>query len=190
MGRRNDIDWQKVERLYVANQLTVRQIAEECGINPSSITAHAKNGGWKRDISAAIKASTKAKISAIDVAELIEQSATENAQKSAQTLKKAIEQASDVAAGVILRHRASYRLQIERGDQLEAEFDRMLPTCENIGDVAKAAVAYKSIVESKAKLVSLERESFGLDAHEPSDERDVEAMPAADAWKVSIEGLS
>lgn len=41
----------------------------------------------------------------IDVNELIEQSANESAQQSAKTIKDAIEQASDVAAGIVIKHR-------------------------------------------------------------------------------------
>lgn len=48
MGRRSDIDWERVERLYVAGQLTIRQIADECGVHTSSIVAKAKERGWCR----------------------------------------------------------------------------------------------------------------------------------------------
>ncbi len=200
MGRRSDIDWERVEKLYRANQLTVRQIADKCGIFPSSITLRAKKGGWKRDITEAIQISTKAKVAAIDVAELIEQAATENAQKSAQTLKKAIDEASDAAAGVILRHRKSFRDQFERAARIESLFDELLQTAgascgeqseESAAiDIPKAAAAFKSLVESRAKLVEQERKSFNLEtAVKPEDDRDLDSLPAAEAWKIASEAL-
>jgi len=191
MGRRNDIDWQRVERLYIANQLTIRQIADECGVNPSSIKVHAKTGGWKRDITEAIQARTKAKVAAIDVEALIEQSATENAYKSAQTIKRAIEQASDVAAGVILRHRKSFREQTERAAAIETLFDAILLTAgaEDF-DVQKAASAFKAMVDARAKLVGMERESFGIAGLTQKDERNVDDLPPGDAWRVCSNALS
>ena len=163
MGRRSDIDWEKVERLYVAGQLTIRQIAAECGINQSSVTVKARELGWKRDITSAIEARTKAKISTLDVNELIEQSAQQSAQKSAQTIREAIEQASDVAAGIVLKHRASIRLEHERGLQIEALLDNAMASAEEIRDINTVAQTYKLLVDSKSKLRDQERVVFGLD---------------------------
>ena len=163
MGRRSDIDWEKVERLYVAGQLTITQIAVDCGIHLSSLKAKAKERGWKRDLSAAIEARTKAKISTLDVNELIEKSASESAEKSAKTIKDAIEQASDVAAGIVLKHRASIRLEHERGLQIEALLDNAMASAEEIRDINTVAQTYKLLVDSKSKLRDQERVVFGLD---------------------------
>lgn len=48
MGRRSDIDWERIERLYVAGQMTIRQISEECGVAHQSITKKARKEGWSR----------------------------------------------------------------------------------------------------------------------------------------------
>lgn len=169
MGRRNDIDWEAVERLYVAGQLTIRQIADECGISVSTLTGKAKKLGWLRDLSSAIEARTKAKISAIDVSELIEQSAQQSAHKSAQTIKDAIEQASDVAAGIVLKHRSSIRLEHERAMQIEALLDNSMSNATEINDIKSVAMAYKMLVDSKAKLRDQERVIYGLDKDKPAD---------------------
>lgn len=169
MGRRSDIDWEAVERLYVAGQLTIRQIADQCGIAPYTLTAKAKKLGWVRDLSDAISARTKAKISQIDVNALIEESAHESAQKSAQTIKDAIEQASDVAAGIVLKHRSSIRLEHERAMQIEALLDNSMSNATEINDIKSVAMAYKLLVDSKAKLREQERVIYGLDKDKPAD---------------------
>ena len=173
MGRRSDIDWEAVERLYVAGQLTIRQIANECGISTTAITDHAKADGWKRDLSAAIEARTKAKISTIDVNELVEQSAHESSHKSAQTIKEAIEQASDVAAGVILKHRASVRSESERGAVIEAMLDAHMSKAEEFRDIATVAQTFKLLVDSKSKLRDQERVIYGLDKSNAGNEETV-----------------
>lgn len=48
MARRSDIDWERIQRLYVAGQLTIRQIADECGVSDSQVRAKAKKEGWAR----------------------------------------------------------------------------------------------------------------------------------------------
>lgn len=169
MARRSDIDWEQVERLYVAGHLTIRQIADECGIAPSAVTRKAKAQNWARDLSAAIEARTKAKVSAIDVSALVEQSAQQSAQKSAQTIRDAIEQASDVAAGVVIKHRASLRLDSERAGIIEALFDEHMSRAESVRDMATVAQTFKLLVDAKAKVRDQERVVYGLDKDKPAD---------------------
>ena len=162
MARRNDIDWEKIERLYVAGQLTVRQIAEECGVSASSITLKSKKEGWVRNIADAIKERTKAKVAQIDVQSLIEESAQQSAHKSAQTLRKAIEDASDIAANVRLRQRAQIRIEAERSESLQRLLDSTLSSLDGVGDVLKATQAYKNLVDARLKLQDREDAIFGL----------------------------
>ena len=169
MGRRNDIDWERIERLYVAGQLSIQQIADECGVSNSQIRARAKKNGWMRDLSEIIKARTKAKVSAIDVSALVEQSAQESAGKSAQTLKRAIEEASDVAAGTIVRHRADIRLCTERAKDIEAMLDEHMSKAEGLADVVRATQAFKALVGARAKLIDKEREALGIQSGSQSD---------------------
>ena len=190
MARRSDIDWERVQRLYVAGQLTIKQIADECGVSDSQVRARAKKEGWSRDLGEAIRARAKAKIATIDVSALIEESAQQSAQQSAALIQQAIEEASDVAAGVIIRHRADIRLQQERAGRLEALFDGMLDKVPatvksdegdvealNVGDVFKLSQTLKAIVETRTKLIDKEREAFGIeDGSAPGDSDDVTGL--------------
>jgi hypothetical protein len=162
MGRRNDIDWEKIHKLYVANQMTVREIAADCGVNASSITLKAKQNGWKRNLDVAIKERTKAKLAAIDVQELIEQSAQQSANKSAQTIQSAIEQASNNAANIRLRQRADIKTEADRSAALQVILENELSNLDGIGDVLKATQAYKNLVEARLKLQDREDSIFGL----------------------------
>lgn len=162
MARRNDIDWEKVERLYIAGQLTIRQIADECGISVSTLTGKAKKLEWERNLDAAIKERTKAKVAQIDVQELIEQSAQQSVQQSAQTIKRAIEEASDIAANVRLRQRSAIRIEAERSESLQQILDSQLTSLDGIGDILRATQAYKNLVDAKLKLQDREDKIFGL----------------------------
>ncbi|MGV0999346.1 MAG: hypothetical protein ACOYBQ_08480 [Fluviibacter sp.] len=163
MARRNGIDWEKVERLYIAGQLTVRQIADKCNIEPSTITRKAKANGWSRDNSSQIRALARAKISMIDKNALADECAQESAQKCTQTIKAAVEQASDVAAGIVVRHRKYLQQGTERAKELEKKLDAFIPTVASLNDLERAARALKCLVDTQARVISLERQAFGLD---------------------------
>jgi uncharacterized protein YjcR len=191
VARRTDIDWEAVEKDYRAGVISIAAIAEKHGVSQSQVKVKAKAGEWTRDLSAAIKARTKAKVATIDVAALVEQSAAESAGKSARLIQEAIEQASDVAAGVIVRHRADIRLQQERAQRLEGLFDDMIaktPTSVqidpehpiealNVGDVFKLSQTFKAIVETRSKLMDKEREAFGItEGRTPGEDDDVDRI--------------
>lgn len=169
MARRNDIDWEAVERLYVAGQLTVQQIADECKVATSSIKAKAKKLGWLRNLAAEIDALTQAKISAIDVQALVEQSANESAKQSAKTIKDAIEQASDVAAGIVIKHRAGLRLDMERAEIVSGLLEDALSQAEGIKDIVSVTQAMKNLSDIRCKLRDQERVIYGLDKDKPQD---------------------
>ncbi len=163
MARRNDIDWEAIERDYRSGQLTLVDVAKKHGVSDSQIRAKAKKNEWPRDLSVAIEQRTKEKISAIDISEIVEQSAKESAQKSAALIKSAIEQASDVAAGVVIKHRASIKMEMERAQSIEAILDEHMSSAESVRDVNTIAQAYKTLVDAKAKLRDQERVVFNLD---------------------------
>ena len=198
MARRSDIDWEAVESDYRAGQLSVSAVAAKHGVSLSQVKARAKRDSWVRDLSKAISERAQAKIAAIDVAALIEQSATESADKSAKLIKSAIEQASDVAAGVIVRHRADIRLAQERAQAIEALLDQHIDSAKDLADVVRATQAYKSMVDARAKLMDKEREAFNLgttqddpvkSAAEGAAAGAVKALPGMDALRTKFDAV-
>lgn len=169
MANRSDIDWESIERDYRAGCISVVAIATNHGVSRTQINAKAKTLGWKRDLSAAIEARTKAKISTIDVQELVEQSAAQSASQSARTIQSAIEHASDVAAGIVIKHRANIRLEHERALSIEALLDNAMASATEVKDINSLAHTYKLLVDSKSKLRDQERVIFGLDKDTSSE---------------------
>jgi len=181
VARRSDIDWEQVERLYIAGQLTIRQIADKCGISDSQVRAKAKAQGWERNLSKQIKARTQAKIAAIDTDAIVEKSAEESAQKSAQQIKDSIEQASDVAAGIVLKHRQSLQRDNTRAVELETKLDALIKEAADIKELDLLVRAYKNLIEAKNKIITLERQAFGLDEKDSNDQNDEFANLSEDA---------
>jgi DNA-binding Lrp family transcriptional regulator len=163
MGRRSDIDWEMIEKLYRAGQLTIRQIAAECKVGPSSIVNKAKREGWVRNLSDEIRQLTKAKIAQIDAQKIIEETAQKNVQQTAQTIKNAVEEASNVAAGVIIRHRTYIGEALERAKRIERILDGALSDESELKEATTAAAAMKQLVEARKTLIALERQAYSLD---------------------------
>ena len=180
MARRSDIDWELIQRLYIAGQLTIKQISEQCEVSDSQIRARAKRDAWKRDLSGEIKSRAREKIAQIDVSALIEQSAQESAQESAETIRQAIEQAADAVAGTVMRHRRDIEACARRAGRLEEAFDSLLeagpvdeegnPAQLAVGDIAKLASAFKSLVEARGKLIDKERQALGIESGDGGDD--------------------
>ncbi len=171
MARRSNIDWEAAGRDYCAGTLSIAEVAARHKVSDSQLRAKAKEFGWQRDLSAAIAARTKAKLAVIDVSALVEQSATESAGKSAETIRAAIESASDVAAGVALRHRAQLKRGQDRAESIEKLLDGLMASDVAIEpkDVNLIAVTFKSLVEARAKLIDKERQSYSMDEAQAPD---------------------
>ena len=162
MARRSDIDWEAIGRDYCAGQSSIMAVAKTHGVSDSQLRARARREGWLRDLSVAIAARTKAKLAAIDVNDLIEQSATESAGKSVRTMRAAIEKASDVAAAVGLRHRAQLADSQRRAESIEALLDKFMAS-DAIRDVGLLATTFKALVEARARLIDKERQAHGME---------------------------
>ena len=169
MARRNDIDWEAIERDYRANQLTVTDVARKHGVSHSQVRAKAKAEKWPRDLTAAIAQRTQEKISTIDVEEIVEQSARESAGKSAALIKSAIEQASDVAAGIVIKHRAGLRLDMDRAEVVSGLLEDALAEADGIKDIVSVTQAMKNLSDIRCKLRDQERVIYGLDKDRPAD---------------------
>ena len=163
MGRRSDIDWEKIQKLYLAGHMTLQEMSDECGVVISAITRKAKKNGWTRNLSVAIRESAKAKIAAIDVCALIEQSATESADKSAKTIKQAIDEASNIVAGVRLKHRDGLNDSRQYSSSLKSSLSSQLALgVSDANELLKLAQISKLISDVEIKIQEREDKIYNI----------------------------
>lgn len=55
-------DWNRIERLYRAGILSLREIARECNMSEATLRYHAKKNGWKRDLTDEVRKTTRTKM--------------------------------------------------------------------------------------------------------------------------------
>ena len=62
MGRRSDIDWEKIEKDYRLGAISIADVAKKHGVALSGLKGKAKAKGWTRDLTKVVQAATNAGI--------------------------------------------------------------------------------------------------------------------------------
>jgi hypothetical protein len=146
-------DWEAIERAYRAGMLSLRAMAEQFGSKESTIRSRASKNGWKMDLTAQVKAATKEKLSRST-------SRTTVAQSDVREDAQIIEEASDVAASIVLSHRTDLAQWRGIANKLRDALDALPVTEENHGDFARSLNAG---VDAQLKVIKGERQAYNLD---------------------------
>ena len=180
-------DWEAIERAYRAGALSIRTIAERNGISDTAIRKRAKASGWNRDLSEQVRKEVRNKLVRGEVRD--EQCA--NPEHDAEI----IEEAAEEGATVVRSHRRDIRkatnlanllmddllMTIQKREEIEdAIVDE---TAEDTNSMRRgsmlAAVGLPSNAKTLFQLSSamknlqvLERQAFGLDEKEKTDDAD------------------
>lgn len=175
-------DWERIEQLYRAGVLSLREIAAACpGSNHMAIARRAKKSGWTQDLAAKIKA----KADDLVTRQLVTESVTAG---RAVTDRSVIDANAQAIANVRLGHRTdisrSRRLANKLLDELEAMTDdngtlreliaqladadgpsALLEVAQKVAGLPGRSKVMKELSETLKTLVLLERQAYNLDAN-------------------------
>ncbi|MCU7645639.1 hypothetical protein [Pseudomonas piscis] len=180
-------DWEAIERAYRAGALSIRTIAERQGVSDTAIRKKAKALGWARDLSGQVRKEVRSKLVRGEVRN--DQGA--NCELDAEI----IEEAAEEGAQVVRSHRRDIRKATNIANLLMDDLLTTIKRREEIEDAIAeetaddesgfrrssmlAAVALPSNAKTLFQLSSamknlqvLERQAFGLDEKEKTDEAD------------------
>lgn len=178
-------DWERIEQLFRAGVLSLREIATACpGSNHVAIARRAKKHGWVQDLSAKIKAKANDLVTRQGV------TADVTAER-AVTDRAVIEVNAQAIANIRMAHRGdisrSRRLTNKLLDELESLTDEqgtikslikqfkegdhedgeamadMLALANKIGALPSRTKTMKELAETLKTLVALERQAYDLD---------------------------
>ena len=186
-------DWERIEQLFRAGLLSVREIAAACGVSHTAINKRSKAEGWDRDLNAKIKAKADSLVSKREVS-------TKVSTETLATERGIVEANAEVIADIRLAHRGdisrSRRLTNKLLDELEALTDEqgtikgliaqlkdgdhedgeamsdMLALANKMGALPSRTKTMKELAETLKTLVMLERQAYGLDEKEKSSDAD------------------
>ena len=176
-----EVDWDEIERLYRADLRTFAQLASDFGVADSTVRRRAKKGGWKRDLKNRIKERANAIVQERAVSSL----AGDQVARDDMT----IEENAQLTANVRLSHRQDIRtarqismtlfddLQAQLGAENRQRLEDLFIAALKEGSVDVSALeAYervialpthvrvmKDLADTMTKLVTLERQAYGLD---------------------------
>src|SRR5450830_1855782 len=177
-------DWERIEQLFRAGLLSVREIASASGVSHTAINKRAKAEGWERDLKAKIKAKADSLVSKREVS-------TKVSTETLATERGIVEANAEVIADIRMAHRGDIsrgrRLTNKLLDELEALTDEQGTIKELIAQLKDAdhddgdamadalALANKmgalpSRTETLKTLVALERQAYDLDAKSGGDD--------------------
>jgi hypothetical protein len=189
MTDKQPTDWERIEQLFRAGLLSVREIAAACGVSHTAINKRARVGGWERDLKAKIQAKAD---SLVSKAEVSKQVSTE----TLATERGIVEANAQVIASIRIGHRTdigrSRRLANKMLDELEGLTDNR-DLFEQLGellrheddkgqdkrndlymkviDLPARSKTMKELVETLKNLIALERQAYDVGAENPGDDR-------------------
>jgi hypothetical protein len=176
MAKRRKIDWETVENLYRAGQLSIREIARQNGCAAQTIVDRAKRYDWSRDLSEKVRQAIRAKLAKADTDSLTD---TDKAKRQ----KDIVEGASDKGVEVIKLHRKDISSLKELEAQLIEELKNKptkLYITQYQGEIVEKVVGLTAAERSQAannlanvqhKRIQLERQAFNL--NEGSEDSEV-----------------
>lgn len=179
MSKKNnkpECDWEEVERLYRADLRTNAQLARDFGIHATTITRRAKKHAWKRDLKHRIKERANALVQERAVKKLAsdDQTIEENAQLTANVRLShrqdigdarsiAMTLLDDLKAQIGTDNRARLEDLFIAALQANAIDESALEAYERVTSLSNHVRVMKDLADTMTKLVTLERQAYGLD---------------------------
>jgi hypothetical protein len=176
-----EVDWEEIERLYRADLRTFAQLASDFGVADSTVRRRAKKHGWKRDL----KNRIKERANAIVQERAVQSLASDMVSSDDMT----IEENAQITANVRLSHRqdigTARKLSMTLLDDLQAQIGSenrarledlfiaalqaevvdasQLEAYERVTSLSNHVRVMKELADTMTKLVTLERQAYGLD---------------------------
>ena len=179
MAKKNNkpmTDWEELERLYRADVRTNAQLAQQFNVHATTIARRVKKHGWKRDLKGRIKERTNAIVqeSAVKALASDDQTIEENAQLTANVRlahRKNIGAAQammmtlfgDLQAQIGADNRARLEDLFIAALQAEVVDASQLEAYERVTSLSSHVRVMKELADTMTKLVTLERQAYGLD---------------------------
>lgn len=174
-------DWEEVERLYRADLRTNAQLAAQFNVHVSTVARRAKKHGWTKDLKQRIKERTNALVQkrAVQALASDDQTIEENAQINANirmTHRKDIGDARSIAMTLLDDLKA--QIGADNRQRLEDLFiaalkanaidESALEAYERVTSLSNHVRVMKDLADTMTKLVTLERQAYGLDDEDNS----------------------
>jgi hypothetical protein len=188
-------DWQKIESEYRVGTYSDAELARRYGCSRGALQKHVKKGGWKKDLTKAVRTFVKSKLVAEDAKRAKEKTgggskgvAGNNAKKRTATHDEEVELAADTRFQVQVLHRKDITALRELEASLIAELQgnpTKLYITQYQGDIiqqevgltaAERAQAANNLANVQHKRIQLERQAYNLDDDDDKGDLKIELV--------------
>lgn len=138
-------DWEAIEKLYRAGQMSNRAIASEYGITEGGIRKKARQEAWTKDLSDTVRAAVRGELVRTEV------------RNTNATDREIIEQAAATGAQVVRTHRRDIRTAAELAASMMEELK------EEGLELPRRASILRDLSVVHKNLITLERQAYNLD---------------------------
>jgi hypothetical protein len=175
-------DWEAIEREYRPGILSVREIARQFNVSNTAIHKQAKKEDWERDLTAKVRAAVAKKLlKAESKKETDREIVDAAAERGASVIKL---HRTDVARSLSLVNLLSSQLQEAAENRDDIEYEILKDTIGEDGKVdfkrrslMKRAISLpahagviRDLSAAQKNLITLERQAYGLNGHNPEEE--------------------
>lgn len=162
MARRSDIDWDAIERDYRIGKLTLKELAAKHGVAESSISLKAKQRGWTRDLTEAVKLATKAAL--IEASKRrAEEIGVEVGAHAARETEGAVKAAVSENVAIVMAHRRRLAVLAAAVDEAQGRLLALGPQAIDVREAAVFVQAVGNLANATKTLIEQERKAHGLD---------------------------
>lgn len=182
-------DWERIEQLYRAGVLSVREIGSAHNVSHTAINKRARQHGWERDLQGKIKAKADALVSKAEVS-------TKVSTEALATERGIVEANAQVIANIRISHRTDigrYRklanslleelegmtdnrdLFDQVGELLRSEDDngqdKLNDLYQKVISLPSRTKTLKDLGDTLKVLIGLERQAYSIDDEQPVNDR-------------------
>ena len=198
--KRSSVDWERIEPEWRAGIKSKKQLAAEFNVSRAAMDKHFAKLGVERDLTGKIQAQADALVARAAVTPMV------TPEQKAATEKDIIDANAGTQAAIRLSHRSDIQRArgltmrllgeleaqtitpkmfsdiemalklVKQGDDAPEARTRLSEGLQRALSLAGRTTTMKALAESLQKLVTLEREAFGLDAKNSADDNPLGAL--------------
>ncbi len=169
MAKKKSIDWESVEKLYKAGQISIREIARRCGCNDKTVREKARKEGWTRDLSEKIRREVRSRLLRAPHRTAEEEKATEEQVVDAgvaQGVEIELLQRKDIQKLNDLVIKLMAELDDDPMKVYITQFKGAIISSDLNLTVAEKSSALSNLANVLHKKIELERQAYNLDSEE------------------------
>lgn len=168
MPRLNVETWAVIEQEYRTGAYSLREIGRRYGVSHQAVNSQAKKNGWKRDLSARLKAEVKRQTVEQDGAKVDKGDAKDgNLPAPRVSDDEVVEKAAGVVVAKVNHHRRITEEQAKGIEAIQAQINSILDKAKDLPlkaeDLRILAQAQRQISGAALNTINCDRRSYNMD---------------------------